>query len=72
MKLNHQQDNEGADPITFDEPVQTVDDFAVCHDEVELVEQELAHAAYTEFEPRASITVTTEPTDQQLQELEAA
>ena len=76
-----EQDNEGADPISFDEPARpemfgerssNEDDFAVCHDEVELLDEEMANEAaikdYKEID--FLISPDEEPTNEQLQKLE--
>ena len=72
------EDHEGADPILFDEPAtpeifgeaSPVDDFAVNHDEVELIDEEWAEEAAAEYVPVDFDLEKTDPTDDDLHELE--
>jgi len=76
--LNCEQDNEGADPISYDEPAtpemfgeESFDTFAVCHDEVELMDEELEAivANYNDIDFQIDPDALY-PTDKELRELE--
>lgn len=69
------QDFEGADPFTFDEPAtpamfgeaDPVDDFAVNHDEVELINEVWVDEAVQQYVP---VDFNLEPTEEELHQLE--